>query len=76
MTKYWFRAECLDDVFEFVAAVAERERIIDLHVKQDPVFPDCDAWVVVDLSLKKLKRIAFDIVDAHVIEESIVVEGD
>lgn len=76
MTKYGFRAECLDDVFEFVTAVAERTRIIDLHVKQDPIFPDCDAWVVVDLSLKKLKRIAFDIVDAHVIEESIGVDGD
>lgn len=76
MRKYGFRAECLHDVFTFVAAVAEHSRIIDLRVKQDPIFPDCDAWVVVDLTLKELKKIARDIEDAHIVEESIALEGD
>mgnify|MGYP006951080720 CR=1 FL=1 len=76
MTKYGFRAECLHDVFTFVAAVAEHSRIVDLSVKQDPIFPDCDAWVVVDLTLKELKKIARDIEDAHIVEESIALEGD
>jgi len=75
MTKYAFRGECLQDVFTFVAAVADYARIIGLQVEQDPIFPDCDAWVVVDLSLKKLQEIACNIEDGHIIAESITLEG-
>jgi hypothetical protein len=76
MRKFGFRAECLHDVSTFVAAVAEQARIFDVNVKQDQIFPDCDAWIVVDLTLKELKKIACDIEDAHIVEESIALEGD
>lgn len=44
---------------------------MDLRLKQDSAFPDCEVELTVDLTLAALKRVAKRIEDAHVIEESI-----
>ncbi|WP_460091777.1 hypothetical protein [Pseudomonas sp. S2_E02] len=71
MTDFWFRAEYLHDALGFVAAIAEQARIVDLRLKQDSAFPDCEVEITIDLTLAALKRVAKGIEDAHVIEESI-----
>ncbi len=71
MNKYYFRAECIHDVLDFTAVVAETARVVSLTVNQDPMFPDCDVDIITALSLEELKLIASKIDDAHVIQESI-----
>lgn len=71
MCQYSFRAECLHDVLSFLAKVGEEVRIVKCDIRQDIVFPDCDVELDVAHSLSRLKKIADEILDLHVISESL-----
>lgn len=71
MNKYSFRAECIHDVLDFTAVVAETARVISLAVNQDPMFPDCEVEIITSLSLAELKSIASSIDDVHIIQEAV-----
>lgn len=68
---YTFRSECLQDVLRFLGKVGEKSVIMSCQLQQDPVLPDVDVILEVDLSLLSLHQIAALIPDAHVIEESL-----
>lgn len=71
MSTYGFRAECLHDVLNFLAVVGERSRISACRLHQDAVFPDVEVELVVFMSLVELRKVAHEIIDLHVIVESL-----
>jgi hypothetical protein len=71
MSRYCFRAECIHDVLNFLAVVAESTRIPDCRIRQDAQFPDCEVEFLSQCSIEELKLIAEGVVDLHVISESL-----
>lgn len=54
MYKYSFRAECIHDVLDYLAVVAEIAKVVSLTVSQDAMFPGCYVEIVTTLSLGEL----------------------
>lgn len=71
MYKYSFRAECIHDVLDYLAVVAEIAKVVSLTVSQDAMFPDCDVEIVTTLSLGELQLGATRVDDAHLIQETM-----
>jgi len=71
MYKYSFRAECIHDVLDYIAVVAEIAKVMSLTVSQDVMFPDCDVEIVTTLSLGELQLAASRVDDAHLIQETM-----
>lgn len=71
MNSYSFRSECLHDVLNFLAVVGERSRISACGFRQDDIFPDVEVELVVGMSLVELRKVANEITDLHVINESL-----
>ena len=71
MSTYTFRAECLDDVFGFLGALALRHRINSCILQPDQLFPDVEVLLRTDGTLKQLLAVAEMLDDAHIIAESL-----
>lgn len=71
MSGFIFRGECIHDVLDFLAVVAERARIANCSISHDPQFPDCEVELDVFCSLSDLQLIAEGMTDLHTISESM-----
>lgn len=76
MEVYNFRAECLNDVFDFVAQVRREHSISSFTVYPDAIFPDVDGRITTTCTGPELKAIAEKFEDAHTIFESLEIEED
>jgi hypothetical protein len=72
MALYSFRAECISDVCSYLGLVGGSFRIEECSTKQDPIFPDVDVRLCVEVGLAELRRLARRVEDGHVIVESLV----
>lgn len=71
MSIYIFRAECLDDVFRFLEALAARHRIQSVTLQPDRHFPNVEVMLRTDGTHEQLFALADSIQDAHIIGESL-----
>ncbi|MBC3489507.1 hypothetical protein [Pseudomonas taiwanensis] len=71
MNTYTFRAECLDDVFAFLGALALKHRIEFCTLQPDQCFPDVEVSLRTDGTIKQLQALIYSIDDAHIIAESL-----
>lgn len=71
MNTYTFRAECLDDVFNFLSALALKHRITFCTLEPDDRFPDMEVLLRTGGTLQQLQTIADSVEDAHVIADSL-----
>jgi len=69
--KFSFRAECIGDLCKYLAEVGGRFKIVECVIKQDYLFPDVDATLSIATDVQALKSLARDVLDCHVIEESL-----
>lgn len=63
----------MQDALDFLSVVGRKSSILSCEINQDPVFPDVDAILSVNLSLFGLQQIAGNISDPHIIQESIEI---
>lgn len=71
MSTCTFRAECLDDVFGFLGALALRHRINSCTLQPDQLFPDVEVLLRTDCTFKQLLAVVKLVDDAHIITESL-----
>ena len=57
MALYSFRAECISDVCSYLGLVGGSFRIEECSTKQDPIFPDVDVRLCVEVGLAELRRL-------------------
>lgn len=71
MKKFSFRVECIGDLCRYLAEVGGQFKIVECVIRQDQLFPDLDATLSIAADLQTLKSLARDVLDCHVIEESL-----
>jgi len=67
---YTFRAECRDDVLQFLA-LPETSSLKKIIITPDPMFPDVEVEIETELTLKNVMNALELIEDGHVMVESL-----
>ncbi|WP_047605160.1 hypothetical protein [Pseudomonas putida] len=71
MNTYTFRAECLDDVFNFLSSLVLKHHITFCTLEPDDRFPDVEVLLRTAGTLQQLQAVAASVEDAHVIADSL-----
>jgi len=75
--RYKFRAECVEDVYNFLSQLGGRTRndIIDFYIARTPPYRDVDVVIDIDtMDRKELKEALEEVIDGHVMLETFEVE--